>query len=267
MRLKDSVSWNQVPRDWHGFIELEPDGCFVGEKEGRVVATTTTINYENRMGWIGMVLVDPDFQRQGIATRLISHAIDYLESIDCRCQKLDATELGSFVYQRFDFTTEYPVERWRHPHPSTVRTESLPNILPWESEHLDSIVDFDQTAFGASRAKLLAWYGSNDAPKFVSEAADSTTGYVAGRRGSWGWQLGPCVANDGRTARALMGAFLAQVPSGPAIVDTVADNYEAIQLLEEFGFKRHRRLHRMCRGGCPAGTVRRIFGLAGFEFG
>ena len=42
MRLKAQAGWNQVSADWQRFLELEPDGCFVGQWHGQPVATTTT---------------------------------------------------------------------------------------------------------------------------------------------------------------------------------------------------------------------------------
>src|SRR2546426_12200613 len=71
MRLKEIAGWNQTPADWERFLSASPEGCFVTEVEGRVVGTATTINYEDRFAWIGMVLVDPDYRGRGIGTRLL----------------------------------------------------------------------------------------------------------------------------------------------------------------------------------------------------
>ena len=80
MRLKEAAHWNQVPADWKAFIRLEPQGCFVGELDQEVVTTATNFNYENRFGWIGMILVDPAQRRKGIATRMMERSIAYLAS-------------------------------------------------------------------------------------------------------------------------------------------------------------------------------------------
>ena len=77
MRLKEAAHWNQVPEDWTGFIGIEPEGCFVGELDGKVVTTATNFSYEQRFGWIGMILVDPAQRRQGIATRMMERSIAY----------------------------------------------------------------------------------------------------------------------------------------------------------------------------------------------
>ena len=49
-----------------------------------------------------MVLVDPQQRRQGIATRLMNVALDYLKD-KVATVKLDATAEGKPVYEKFGF--------------------------------------------------------------------------------------------------------------------------------------------------------------------
>lgn len=109
MRLKSIAGWNQTERDWKLFLDVNPDGCFVAECDGVVVGTVTTIVYEDRIAWIGMMLVDPVYRRQGIATRLMNHAVAWLGH-DITI-KLDATPLGKTVYDRLGFVEEYALCR------------------------------------------------------------------------------------------------------------------------------------------------------------
>jgi hypothetical protein len=39
MELKNQDGWNQSPADWHRLLHLQPEGCFVAEWDGSVVAT------------------------------------------------------------------------------------------------------------------------------------------------------------------------------------------------------------------------------------
>src|ERR1043165_10290372 len=79
MRLKEAAGWNQTEDDWRRLLVLEPNGCFGVIKDGALVGTTTTTTYGNDLAWIGMVLVDPQQRRQGIAMQLMNVALDYLE--------------------------------------------------------------------------------------------------------------------------------------------------------------------------------------------
>ncbi|MCB1202766.1 MAG: GNAT family N-acetyltransferase, partial [Verrucomicrobiae bacterium] len=54
--------------------------------------TATTTSYASDLAWIGMVLVHPDFRRQGIGTALLERAIRHLrEERRVTCVRLDAT--------------------------------------------------------------------------------------------------------------------------------------------------------------------------------
>ena len=89
MRLKEAAGWNQTEADWRRLLLLQPNGCFAAVKDGRVVGTTTTTIYDE-LAWIGMVLVDPQHRRQGIAATLMNVALEYLNGkVDTI--KLDAT--------------------------------------------------------------------------------------------------------------------------------------------------------------------------------
>src|SRR5271167_324624 len=111
MRLKDAAGWNQTKEDWARFLEANPEGCFVTEWNGEVTGTVTTITYENRFAWIGMVLVHPELRGRGIGTALLARAIDYLDAQGIPCAKLDATPQGKLLYERLGFQVEYHLER------------------------------------------------------------------------------------------------------------------------------------------------------------
>ena len=90
MKLSAQARWNQTEADWRRFIELEPEGCFVGELDGRPVGTTTTCVFR-KTAWIAMVLVDINSRGNGVGTTLLRHAIEYLEGRRVDTIRLDAT--------------------------------------------------------------------------------------------------------------------------------------------------------------------------------
>jgi len=267
MRLKEAAHWNQVPEDWTGFIDLEPHGCFVGEMDQCVVTTATNFNYENRFGWIGMILVDPAQRRKGIATRMMEKSIAYLESLPCPCQKLDATDAGATVYETIGFVVEYQVERWTHS--GSIQPADQPRAsFELTHENLEAVAKWDAEVFGASRKRLLHWYMNNSAPSLMAGDADDPKGFLVGRPGSGAFQLGPLAASDQEVAHSLIESFLARVPGQPMIADINTVNPEARTLLEDLGFQQSRILQRMYRGPNKyPGDPDRAFLLAGFEFG
>lgn len=267
MRLRAAAGWNQCPNDWLAFMSLEPAGCFVGEVEGSVVSTATTINYAGRFGWIGMILVDPAFRRRGIATEMMDRCIRYLEAENCACQKLDATDAGAKVYEKIGFQVEYEVERWVR-EPSPVFSQESGVVSPFRVEDVGLVAQMDEQAFGADRTRLLRWYARNTCTGFAIRTNGAIRGFMLGRPGSAAYQIGPSVADTAGTARQILTAAVARVSDQRIIVDIPMANAEAAALLRDFGFSPSRVLKRMHRGGNPfPGDPDRVFCLSAFEFG
>src|ERR1044071_6889045 len=112
MRLKEGAGWNQTEEDWRRLLRLGPRGCFAATVGGRLMATTTTTSYGRALAWVGMVLVDPEFRRRGIATALVRAALGSLEAEGASAVKLDATPEGAHVYEGLGFEAELRIERW-----------------------------------------------------------------------------------------------------------------------------------------------------------
>lgn len=55
-------------------------------------------------GYLWGVYVHPAYRRQGIATQLTQHAIDYLKAIGCKQALLNASPWGQPVYTQLGFT-------------------------------------------------------------------------------------------------------------------------------------------------------------------
>src|SRR6267154_4381650 len=129
LRLNTLSGWNQTSADWERFLASSPQGCFVMEDSNNVVGTAATICYENRFAWIGMVLVDPQYRKQGIGTQLLNKTIEHLDHANISTIKLDATPLGKPLYAKLGFVNEFEIERWvlKRP-PGTIST--IPSTPP-----------------------------------------------------------------------------------------------------------------------------------------
>jgi GNAT superfamily N-acetyltransferase len=263
MRLKDAAGWNQTKEDWARFLEASPEGCFVAECNGEVAGTVTTITYENRFAWIGMVLVRPELRGRGIGTALLVKAINYLDAQRIPCAKLDATPQGKPVYERLGFQVEYDLERqilWREPGRGAA---------PDRAEDVETVLATDRDIFGADRSALLRSI-ANAAPEFVAVARQGggLGGYALGRRGSRADHLGPWVARTEPVAREVLQDFLLCSRRDVVFVDVVKDNPWAPGLLVEKGFTFSRALTRMYRGeNAHPGRPDLVCAILGPEFG
>ncbi|MDX2152182.1 MAG: GNAT family N-acetyltransferase [Bryobacteraceae bacterium] len=242
LALSTTAGWNQTRRDWERLLELEPEGCFGFEYDGRVVATTTAVRYGTELAWIGMVLTDASYRGRGYAAALMERALSWLDERGVRCQRLDATDMGLALYERFGFAGEYAVERWKREGDQAARPALE---LPRAQE-----ADLD----GAARMVLRD-----------SETATAGPGsYAMTRPGRLARFFGPCRAQREGDARRLVEWMLARHGSGDVYWDL---SEVGMGLASRYGFRPVRRLLRMRRGGVAQTADERVYAMAGFEYG
>jgi GNAT superfamily N-acetyltransferase len=265
MRLKEAAGWNQTEQDWANVLAIEPEGCWVAEVDGVVAGSTTAVCWGRELAWIGMVLVLPEFRRQGIARALMARAMEYCREREVGCVKLDATDMGRPLYEQFGFVEECLIERWRA---DTVAVPSEDEVQPVPPRSVEEILDLDGQAFGADRGALLRMLIG----QYPQEWVALEDGFAMSRPGSNARFLGPCIAHDTDTARKLVAAILERYPGESWFWDLLPDNHAAAELASEFGFTMRRKLFRMGVGpGCPgrnlAANVNLQLATSGFEYG
>jgi GNAT superfamily N-acetyltransferase len=266
LSLCRAYGWNQLARDWELFLDLSPGGCCIGvDEEGKVVGTVTTLRYEDHFSWIGMVLVDPVKQRQGIGGQLLREALHILRAE--KVVKLDATPEGRAVYLKLNFIDEYRLSRMHCSEPSS--SQLLPSgARPIYHTDLPRLIELDRHIFGANRTEVLEWMWDGAAQHaFLVEERNEITGYCFGRPGHRFTHIGPVIAQDHDCAIQLVSAALRNC-SGPVILDVLQDKGEWLRWLPSIGFVEQRQLTRMYRGPDPGpGVPAKQFAILGPEFG
>lgn len=268
LRLCRASHWNQTSRDWELFLKLSPHGCRVAIKDGQVVGTVTTVNYEDRFSWIGMVLVDPAARGQGIGSQLMSHAMHVLS--DLPSIRLDATPAGHKVYQKLNFIDEYWLSRMETVVSRTGLVLHGNTARPMEKKDFSAVANLDHTVFGADRSLILEWlYEAASEYAWVIEAEDEgMSGYTFGRHGFNFEHLGPVVALSQQTARQLVSACLSQHAGRRFILDASHCESDWRSWLEFAGFREQRPFIRMFYRDNPfPGLPSQQFGILGPEFG
>jgi len=271
MRLKETAGWNQTEQDWRNLLAIEPEGCWLYEAgqppPGTVAGSTTIVCYGRALAWIGMVLVLPEFRRQGIARQLMEHALRFAEDRGVQRVALDATAAGQPLYRRLGFEDETPIERWEGIAPATSGNADGEGLRPGAGTHLEQMANLDRLACGVDR-RILIERLVNTAPE---DCWFSRGGYLLARPGSNARFLGPCVAEEPEAARRLLRALFARYPGHPFYWDLLPENRAAVELAVDLGFQRARSLTRMSRPAVSGGAARPRsswqFATAGFEYG
>lgn len=181
------------------YLKAQPDGWFVIEDGGDIVAAGGALAY-GAFCWLGLIATDPARRRQGLATKLSSHLIEWAHQRGCATIALDASGAGRPVYERLGFhalghTRELVV-------PASIAGGGHTDAVALTADDLDEILGLDAPVFGGDRGALLRALASDGVPCYGTYHGATLAGYLfAGKR-----QLGPGCAADAATARALVRA-------------------------------------------------------------
>ncbi len=267
LELTRVARWNQLSRDWELLLKLNPSGCRVALLENQVVGTVTTVRYENRFAWIGMVLVDPAARGQGIGTQLLQQALELLSDIPSA--RLDATPAGHPLYCQLGFQDEYGLSRMERVAAPPHYFQQTIAARPMQAEDLPGVAAMDREIFGADRRVTLEWMFAG-APEYawVIAQQNEIAGYAFGRHGFAYEHLGPIVARDPFIAQQLVVACLQQQSHKPFVIDAPEHSAEWRAWLASAGFREQRPFIRMFYRANPyPGLPQNQFGILGPEFG
>ncbi len=269
IELSDAEKWNQTSLDWELLIEITENVCLAAEIDGKIIGTATAINYENKVTWIGMVLVNRNFRRRGVSKLLLNNLLEKLKH--CYSVKLDATPAGQPIYQKLGFVDEYTIFRMMCP---VVETRNLLSGKNDDFElvhngNISQLIEFDTHVFGANRAQLIRFLVKNNPlNSWVLLNRGQVEGFILGRQGMRFYQLGPVYASNLESAKKLIAKALWSSYEKPVIIDVLKDKKELIEWLTSLGFTLQRHFVRMYQNQNPfPGVSGYQFLICGPEFG
>jgi GNAT superfamily N-acetyltransferase len=266
LALSRSANWNQNEADWRLMLGFGR-GWGITAADGTLAASTLALPYGLHFAWLAMVLVLPEHRRQGYASRLLRVALAEMQA-QKRVSLLDATPAGHEVYIQEGFRDFWGFRRFSSAGVTNLNS-AMSNCRNLQAEHWPQVLALDQAAFGASREVVLRNLAARQ-PKaaLVAERNGKIGGFALAREGREATQIGPLVARDEATARALFAAALGTV-CGPVYAD-IADHAAPLQAWAlERGFTIQRPFTRMAHGpeGYAPGDASLVFCPAGPELG
>jgi GNAT superfamily N-acetyltransferase len=264
--LVREAGWNQVAADWRIFLDL---GTVYAVRAGnRLVATAATLPFDDRFAWISMVLVAGDHRRRGLATRLLRRCIDDLLAGNL-VPVLDATPAGRAVYRPLGFLDAWGFHRLMRV--QTAPAAPVPGavaVRPITDARWPALCRYDANIFGADRSAVLTRLrGRLPQAELFAERYGEISGFLLGRDGRTTNQLGPLLADDDASARALLTHALAAI-DGPLYVDLADARTDIAAFLAACGFTPQRPFTRMLyRRAESYDDGRRTYAVIGPEFG
>ncbi len=206
--LSRAVGWPHRLEDWQFAFQLGQGlSAYSGD---RLVGTALWWIYPGVQSRIGLVIVDPTIQRSGIG-RSLMEAITH--QIQTPSLVLNATKAGETLYRQMGFQPVGTIVQHQGASFEAPLVELAPNcrIRPMGRNDRDSLVALDARALGFRREAVIdALIAEGDA--VLLDEGNRTMGFAFYRRFGRGYAIGPVVAQDTASAKALIAHWVGSNP-------------------------------------------------------
>ncbi|WP_069769275.1 GNAT family N-acetyltransferase [Streptomyces sp. LUP30] len=233
--LSEDRGWPREEHKW-GFLLSAGRGYGIDDPAGGLVAACVVTEYgphgHPRLGAIGMVLVAERYARQGVGRRLMRHVVALMDTTPLT---LHATPNGRPLYEELGFKSTGRAEmvcgHFTAPQPvSGVVTRAA------TAEDLTSILRLDEEVFGADRTHVIARLPAFADNLRVAEDDGRIIGYAAAWPNMQTQVVGPLIARDTETAKALL-TSLAAVTDRPLRTDIDVRHEELLDWVKAHGLE------------------------------
>ena len=255
--------WNPGLSDAACFASVDPEGFFIGERDGVPVATVSCVNYDARFAFLGFYIVRADLRGGGYGLRIWNAAIAHAGA---RVIGLDGVTAQQDNYRKSGFQLAYANVRYG----GTVTAPAAPraDVIALSDVPFAAVEADDATVFPAPRSAFLrAWIGAPGHAGYAIVRDGRLAGWGVIRPCRKGFKIGPLVADDRGAAETILSALLARVGGGEIFLDVPSINREAVALAEDFGLAPVFETARMYTGAIAPLRLERVFGVTSFELG
>ncbi|MFH8490005.1 GNAT family N-acetyltransferase [Streptomyces longisporoflavus] len=234
--LSEDRGWPREDHKW-GLLLSAGTGYGIDDPEtGGLIAACVVTQYgpheHPRLGAIGMVLVAERYARKGLGRRLMQYVI---EGAGTTPLTLHATPNGRPLYEQLGFKTTGRAEMVRG---RFTPGGPAPDVAtrPATAEDLSAIVRLDTEVFGLDRTHVLTRLPAFVDQLRVAERDGTITGYAGAWPNMETHVIGPLIASDTETAKALI-ASLAAGSDRPLRTDIDVRHEELLAWVKERGLE------------------------------
>ncbi|KES05355.1 acetyltransferase [Streptomyces toyocaensis] len=231
--LSEDRGWPREEHKW-GLLLAAGKGYGIDDPGGGLVTACVVTEYGRReqpdLAAIGMVLVAERHARRGVGRRLMRHVVS---TMGVTPLTLHATPFGRPLYEELGFKVTGRAEMVRgHFVPSGAGPEVATRAAT--AEDLPAILRLDEEVFGTDRTHIVTRLPAFADQLRVAEEDGRIIGYAAAWPNMDTQVVGPLIARDTATAKALV-ASLAAHTGRPLRTDIDVRHAELLDWVKEHG--------------------------------
>jgi GNAT superfamily N-acetyltransferase len=269
----DSANWGETQNDIKRVFQLE-HSCYLlvtSPEENLRIIGVVLLSWYDSFGFIGHLVIVPEYRNQGIGYFLMKEAIAVLKVKGCKSIKLDAVQRAVSLYKRLGFKTELASLRYQKDFGTTnnfklfeKEMKDISNTYPIhqiKEDDMAEIIDFDKTFFGGNRREFL-FQLFKDFPEFSFLIRDNKgliNGYSFGTYEKGNLKIRAGIADSVNTALQLYNAAYIigknKKNFNKISVGIPEKSKNGIAALERMGFKDQSKAIRMYYGKKTKATI------------
>ncbi|MFF0201029.1 GNAT family N-acetyltransferase [Streptomyces sp. NPDC005017] len=207
--LSENRGWPREEHKW-GLLLTAGRGYGIDDPDGGLLSACVVTEYgpQDRpdLAAIGMVLVSERYARQGVGRRLMRHIVAAMSTTPLT---LHATPNGRPLYEELGFKVTGRAEMLRgvfRPEPAAANIPTRPAT----AEDLPSLLRLDEPVFGTDRTQMITRLPAFADLLHVAEEDGRIIGYAAAWPNMETHVVGPLIARDTDTAKALIASLAAR---------------------------------------------------------
>jgi GNAT superfamily N-acetyltransferase len=240
--LSTVEEWGFYDSDFERLLSIDPAGCFIAWRKNKRAGMVCTSTYGTH-AFIGCLIVEKKSRGRGFGTKLMRHAIEYLDAKGVTTIELDGVISAVSMYRRLGFRDKYLSLRF-------LGTGKSGDERP-RQQHVDfqEILAFDLQMTGIERGAVLA--------KLLQEYPDSV--YIVQRGKCMGYSLvrkregghfliGPLVAESNTVAEQLLQRSMLHARNTSIAIGVPEVSRAFVEILLRNGFEHIQPSLRMYRG-------------------
>lgn len=237
LALIRAVGWRVTPDQLRVFMA---NGSLFGHRsDGRLISCSALFSYGPTYAFIGLVIVHPDFQRQGLGRALVQRCLAE-RSPAAAPTGLIATDAGFPLYTSIGFQVVDQIHRYEYAaaeHSPLSDPHLTHRLTPIGALDIDDLSALDQTAFGVSRRGVYVHLVPDlMVGVAVRDESMRLQGYGLSIRNADLLVVGPLVASHVDIATSLLRRFVHEA-SGPVRINVPGHQTSFSQALLDMGFQ------------------------------
>ena len=253
--------WNPGLHDAHCFYAADPQGFFVGERDGVPIGCVSAVRYGSGFGFLGLYIVKAEHRGQGFGLELWRTALDHFGD---RVIGLDGVVAQQESYRKSGFRLAFRNIR-QQGRGGGAASSGLTDLaaIPIEerscatTRQLSPRRALNSSSPGSGSRKLSRLASS------MGEGSRATGFSGLPAKGSRSARCSPTMRN----AERLFSGLLARAPDAAVFLDTPEVNPAAVALAARHAMAPVFETARMYKNGSPEMRLERCFGVTTFELG